>query len=464
MRLRLAGPVALAWVLVCFAIVYGGDIGRGFIKDDFSWILHSPLHAAGDVPRAFTDTPMGFYRPLVAISFGVDERLFGLAPRGYAWTNFVVAAGVALLVAATAASMGFGRLGGAWAAALWAFNLHGINMALLWVSGRTSLLGAFGAALAALAFTRRRFLLAGACTLVALLGKEEPLLLPLVFALWTALDARAEDRDGRRAGAAIARATWPSFLAVTIYLLIRSQTLAFTPATAPDVYQLRPSAILANALPYLDRSLTFTTAALTLAWLVFSRRTPVLDALERRTVAKGLVWLVLGFALSIMVASRSSLYAVLPSIGSAIAGVAVGRAIWRTIPPRRAAVAVGAALALPLALWPVYHARNQRLKDEAILSSAILATIHEHLAARPDVSRIVVFDDPAARPSATSALGEKLDDAVRLTAGRALPATIVPDAVLPAIASPDTLELLVERGTVVARPITPPPADGLAGR
>ncbi len=344
MRARVSGLAATGWVLACLAIVYGGDIGRGFIKDDFSWILHDPLRAPGGLASAFTETPMGFYRPLVALSFALNDRLFGLAPTPYAWTNLALAAAIAVLVAAAVSALGFGRLGGAFAAGLWAFNLNGINMALLWTSGRTSLIGALGAAAAAVAFARRRYALAGIFTLAALLGKEEPLLLPLVFAIWTAVDAP----DGARPRlAAAARATWPSWLAVAVYFALRARTPAFTPATAPDVYQLHAAAIAANVLQYLDRSLTFTAAVLAIAWLVFSRRRLALDDLERRTAIKGAAWLVLGFALTILIASRSSLYAVFPSIGSAIIGVALGRALWRTMPERRRDAAFAAPSSCP---------------------------------------------------------------------------------------------------------------------
>ena len=437
----------MAWVLIAFIAVYSIDIGHGFIKDDFSWILHRPT----TLTAAFTDTPMGFFRPLVALSFELNERLFGLAPAPYAWTNLLCAAAIAVLVAATTASLGFGRLGGAFAAGLWAFNFHGINMALLWTSGRTSLVGALGAAAAALAFSRARYRLAGVCVLAALLGKEEPLLLPVVFAAWAILDARAESRA---LAAAALRAAWPSFLAVAVYFVLRSRTDAFTPATAPDVYQLHAGAVIANAVQYLDRALTFTAAVVGLAWLVFSRHRLRTDELERRTIAKGLVWLVLGFALTIMIASRSSLYAVYPSIGAALVGVAVGRALWRTIPDARRGTACAAALALPLVLWPVYHARNQRLKNEGALSTTLLARVERELTLRPSLARIVVYDDPAARPSAASALGETLPDAVFLTTGRHMPALIVPVSP-PAFPERDgdneTLELLVAEGAVKAR-------------
>jgi hypothetical protein len=441
------------WVAVCFALVYAADIGRGFIKDDFSWILHSPLGDAADVRAAFTRTPMGFYRPLVTLSFGLDQRLFGVAPMAYAWTNFAVALMIAALVAATTSSMGLGGVAGAFAAGLWALNFHGINMALQWASGRTSLLASVFAVAAALAFVRRRYVLAGVGMFFALLSKEEPLLLPLVFALWTVIDARGDGQSGAEMLASAARTTWPSFAGLGAYFALRLQTVAFTPGSAPAAYQLTPAAILPNALQYLDRSLTFTAAILVLGTLIFARRLPALESMERRVVAKGAVWLVLGYALTIMIRSRSNLYVVFPSIGSAFLGAAIARAVWRAIPPRRLRAAAWSAALLPLALWPIYHVRNGRMRDEAVLSSEVMARIKDAAAARPGLARVVIHDDPTARPSAADAFGGALGDAVQLTLGRRLDAAIVAGR-QPASGAPPlddgTLNLQVRSGVLVA--------------
>src|SRR5204863_6998817 len=144
------------------------------------------------------------------------------------------------------------------------------------------------AVFAAVALVRGRALWAGWLTLASPMSKVEPIMLPVVFALWLWID--------RRPAAAIARMTWPSFAALAVYLALRSRTDAFTPATAPSFYRLSvaPEVILSNAISYLDRSMTFTISVLLLAFLAFVRvRTVAVDA-ERTAAAKGMAWLVLG--------------------------------------------------------------------------------------------------------------------------------------------------------------------------
>jgi hypothetical protein len=450
---RFPWPLLLGWLAVCFVLAYAFDIGRGFIKDDFSWILHSPLRSSADLRAMFTETPMGFYRPLVALSFGLDHRLFGLAPAAYAWTNLTAVLCVAALIAATTSAAGLGPFAGIFAAGLWAFNFHGINMALQWASGRTSLLASVFATAAALAFVRRRYAAAGIGVFLALLSKEEPLLLPVVFALWAAIDARAAARAPVEVLSETARAAWPSFAGLAAYLALRLPTGAFTPGSAPAAYRLSAAAILPNALQYLDRSLTFTTIVLALGVLVFVRRMPGLDPVERRLAVKGAIWLVLGYALTIMIPSRSSLYVVYPSIGSALLGAAIGRAVWRAIPPKRLRAAAWSAALFPLVLWPIYHARNGRMRAEATLSSEVMARVIAEAAASPGLARVVVHDDPTARPSAADAFGGALGDAVQLMTGRKVDATIVPTgrpAPAGSSAGEGTLELQVHSGTLAA--------------
>ena len=74
---------------------------------------------------------MGFFRPLVSASFAANEVACGLRPFCYGVTNFglLIACGVAsyslarALLLPTAAALA--------AAAIWALNFNGINMAVL---------------------------------------------------------------------------------------------------------------------------------------------------------------------------------------------------------------------------------------------------------------------------------------------------------------------------------------------
>jgi hypothetical protein len=429
--------------VVCLLVVYGRSLGRGLIADDFGWIYYSRIRSAADAWRLLIEGAPGFYRPLVALSFGANERWFGLAPMPYALTNLAMALAIMGGIAWLVRSLGFSVVAGVFAAGIWALNFHGISMALLWVSGRTSLMTTLFAVLAAIAIVKRRMLLAGLGTLAALLSKEEPLMLPAIFAVWVWLDARAANHSVGRSVRAAAGTAWPSFVALAIYAILRSRTTAFTPATAPSFYQLSaaPQIVVPNALQYLDRSLTFTAGVLLLGVIVFARRWPRLDAAERQTVAKGCVWLVLGFGVTIMVPVRSSLYVVFPTVGSALVGVAVGRAVWRAIPVERRRAAVVAVCALPLILTPIHWLRHGATRDQGLLSSHVVSVIRAADAASP-AKRIVIHEDQAGPLSIESIFGGSLPQAMELITGRPVPVEIVGPA------SPDRTALVREDGTL----------------
>lgn len=59
-----------------FLAIYMPDLGHGFISDDFRWIVESRTDTPGDLVRLFRAN-VGFYRPLVAVTFAVDHALWG---------------------------------------------------------------------------------------------------------------------------------------------------------------------------------------------------------------------------------------------------------------------------------------------------------------------------------------------------------------------------------------------------
>jgi hypothetical protein len=397
--------------VLCLTVIYVPDLGRGFIKDDFSWIDTSRVDTPSDVRRMFVETPMGFYRPLVALSFAANRAWFGLDPTSYGLINF-------LLVVATAGSIGLlarwlGLSDGAaiFAAGVWALNFHGISMSILWISGRASLLMSFFAVWAACMIVTRRFLLAAALTLCALFSKEEPLVLPFVFAAWLVLDrfGGSCERDSPLHGSLAGSGAM--LLVLIAYLVIRSNTDAFTPSTAPDFYRWSRDVIGSNFLHYVDRSMTFPTALLLLGCLTLAPRAFSLTMAERLIVAKGAIWLVGGFALTIMLPVRSSLYVCFPSIGAALMAGALGSALWRAIARKRQAVVAMAIL--PLVLLPVHRARNLQWKNEARLSSTVLEQLLSELSvSRPQ--RVVLYDNPGERPSLADAFGGSMPTALAL--------------------------------------------------
>src|SRR5262245_11585957 len=146
--------------LLALALAYLPDLGHGFVKDDFAWILGSRVAHLAELPRLFLQQN-GFYRPLVAVSFALSDRLFGPRPFPYGLTNFalVVLAGAGIYALGRALRMPWGAA--LLAAALWALNPHGVGGAILWISGRTSLLLIVFALGAALALVRGHVVLAG---------------------------------------------------------------------------------------------------------------------------------------------------------------------------------------------------------------------------------------------------------------------------------------------------------------
>jgi hypothetical protein len=447
---------ATAWLFTCLLLAYGLDVGHGFIADDFGWIYFSRIRSLADAWTLLVDGTPGFYRPLVGLSFGLNEMVFGLSPAAFAATNLALAAGIIAGIVGLARALGWPAVAGVFGAALWALNFHGISMALVWVSGRTSLLTTICAVWAGVAHLRGHGLWAGWLTLGALLSKEEPVLLPVVFAAWTWLDTRVTgERSAARTIRTVVRATWPSFAALAVYFAMRARTDAFTPATAPSFYKLSasPGVLIPNTLQYLDRSLTFTAAVLLLGFLIFSRRRVRLAPLERQTLARGVAWLVLGFGVTIMIPVRSSLYVVFPTIGSALMGMAAGAAVWRSIPASRLRAALIALVILPIVLLPIHWARHRTTRQQAVLSSRVLARIGSAVSLAPDASRIVVVDDPQARPSVASAFGAELARAVELATGRALAAAIItrdPSGLLPAsVYEPGTLAFVLDNGDII---------------
>src|SRR5262244_3509718 len=82
------GLLTAAWMVFATA-VYLPDVGRGFVKDDFGWI-ETGYRTARAPDRAFLEPRVGFYRPLVDLSFAVDSVVHGMKPRGYGFTNLTL--------------------------------------------------------------------------------------------------------------------------------------------------------------------------------------------------------------------------------------------------------------------------------------------------------------------------------------------------------------------------------------
>lgn len=406
--------------LVFVAAVYLPDVGRGFVKDDFGWIEAGRI--ALDAPTAALLGPRtGFYRPIVDLSFALDYLAHGTSPRGYGFTN------LALYVACMAALWTLCRVlklsqpAATLAAFLWGVNPHGINMALVWISGRTSLCLTLFALLSAIALMKRSYVWMAAFLVLALASKEEAIVLPVILFAWHwVLVADTDDR--RRIVVALAAP-------LALYFALRAHAGAFTPASAPSYYQfsVAPLFVLRNLIEYADRGATAAIAALALAAAAY-RLKPALDRDQRRLLAACAVWFAGAYGLTLFLPVRSSLYAVFPSVAPAIACAAIVEAMTaRAAAPRRQTLRFGLVIAATLlALVPVYRSRNGQYVEPARLSERALVTMHPHMVAATPGSVILLHDVDDATSNFAGAFGVFASSAVRLHSGRELTAWIDP--------------------------------------
>jgi hypothetical protein len=420
-RRRLAALTASGPALA-FLLIYGPAVGRGFISDDFGWIAQSRVSSFSRAVALFAENH-GFYRPLVALSFAADYALFGMNARGFGWTNFLLAVACGVLVQALLRSLGMAR-GVAWfGAAVWLLNFHGINMALLWISGRTALLAVLGSLAAALGAIRGRPLLAVAGLCFALLSKEEALVIPLI---WVAvygfgLSRREGAREATRWSLVLG-----GVLVLAAYAIARSFSGAMTPGSAPVYYRFTfaPAVVTRNALEYADRACTFAAAVTLLAWVVL--RSPSSSGVRPAVVAFGAMWILAGYAITVWLPVRSSLYACLPSVGAVVIACECCQHWWGRSTRVRQDVALAAVAIIPVLCVPAYVARNHRWTDLADLSTACLRDIDERTRAVPAGGRLVLVDDRSERVNLQSAFGTLIGDAVALHTHRTMKVWVEP--------------------------------------
>jgi hypothetical protein len=421
LRLRYRTNITVI-IAALFGAIYIPALGHGFVKDDFRWIAAADVHSPSDVARIFS-TDLGFYRPLVTLSFAFDRNVWGLDARGYALTNVLLLAANATLLFLLVRILELPRDAALVAAAVWAFNFHGINMALLWTSGRTALLLCLFAQASALLFlraTRWSGLLAGVLGLLAMLCKEEAVMLPPLFVALSLLVAR----EPRTLRAAILN-TWPLWVAAAIYAVARAKSGAFGISDAPDYYRLTfdPEAVLKNVFEYLDRGATFAVVVSALFWLAAPFRAPLADD-ERRAIRIGIAWFIALYAVTVFVPVRSSLYAVAPSIGVALIA-ATSAARTARMAPRRFAHIAFAMIVVVAILIPVYRSRNHGLVEPADLAARSLSTIQAAARLDPSVREVILVDDPQASVTLDSAFGALFPDALHLFVGPGVEGSIV---------------------------------------
>jgi hypothetical protein len=393
---------AVAILTVTFCLIYVPDIGHGFIRDDFHWIVVGRVASLDQLANLLT-ADVGFYRPVVLASFAANYTLSGLQAFPFALTNLLLLGACAVLLAQLATALGLGPSAGALAAAAWAFNLRAVGMAVLWISGRTALFLTLFNLLAALAVLRRqRWAAAGWC-LLAMLSKEEAVTLPIFLAAWVSWSSDTAANTWR----SVFRFTWPLLATLPVYAVLRAHSNAFGPLDAPSYYQFTfaPGHLLRNVFEYLDRSST-VAAALMVILTVSCRHVPSLDRRDRRALVFGAAWLIFGFAITVFLPLRSDLYALAPSAGSCLViGVVADASSRRHAVRYRRALAV--LVLLPLLLLPIYRVRNGRWVRPADLSTRILNDLHDADILRP-LGPLVVLIDSASEPTTIESAFESL--------------------------------------------------------
>jgi hypothetical protein len=408
-------PLVAAAVLVAILVaIYGPGVGKGFVKDDVVWVGANDVTSWSDV-RALMVRTDGFYRPIVAATFAVDRAVYGLKPFGFGVTNLCLLLLGAFALVYLGTSLGMRTTTALVAAGVWALNFHAVNMAVLWLSGRTALCVVIAASLAAAALVRRTPLAAGVAALVAMLAKEEAVMLPFILSGWAWVLAGERSRPQTE----VIRLTWPTWIALGIYLALRAQTAAMTPMTATEGYRfvLSPGALAVNALEYLDRACTFSLIVLLVSHVIAWQRPVVTDRSQRMLVLGG-IWFIGTFALTIFVPNRSSLYALLPSAAPALVTGFLLQQLWDVTSPIARRRLVAAAVIIPVLLLPVYWSRNVRWIEIAELSSDTFAAVERITRERPEVDRLLFRDDRSTRRSFADTYDQLLPEAVRLAAGR----------------------------------------------
>jgi tetratricopeptide (TPR) repeat protein len=143
------GPAGLAAALLVVALAYSNALGGGFVWDDHHLIedaasvqeLRAPW---GYFAARFWDQPEqrsadSFYRPLVTLSYALDQRIWGGHPFGFHLTNLLLHLVCVALVWALAVRSGAPPLAAGLAAALFG-TLPRLSESVAWISGRTDVM------------------------------------------------------------------------------------------------------------------------------------------------------------------------------------------------------------------------------------------------------------------------------------------------------------------------------------
>lgn len=409
----------MAWAILAAASMaaYGWTLGAYFVSDDFgfvSYYLSFPLRSWPEL--FFRDWSDGIWspqvnelRPVAALTFIADARLWGVNSGGYHLTNVilhVVCSGMVMAIAARA--FGGDRLKALVAGLL--FALHPVHReAVVWITGRVDMLAAAGFLFGFYGFLRYRedavrgwLALAWCGFAFGIFAKESCLILPVV-ALAYDLPSIA---GRRRLQAAAPYVGWG--LLIVFYAYCRS--FGMDAIYEPERINVwgGVSKLLERGLPYagamlFTRDVIFWArywlepyagelavgGAVTLAALAVwtlardSRRT-----LVRSTLFFAVVWPALNAApLVITYFSLRHLYIV--AAGFAIGVTMLLASVW----PRRRTFAVASTAVIVLAAAQLFH--GMRLWQDAQSQSRGIAETVAEVARQASPGDVLLLDVPA---------------------------------------------------------------------
>jgi hypothetical protein len=426
-RTWLAVVTGVAPVLA-FLTVYAPAAGHGFVRDDYAWILQSRVASPADFVRVLT-SDIGFYRPVVGLTFSLNYWLFGSSPAGYGLTNVALALGCAGAIAWLARSVGLPRGAAVLAGALWLLHLDVMPIGVLWISGRTALVMILAAACSAAALMRGRLILALTLLAVALFSKEEAVLLPWVLFGWLLVTPAPGVRP----------ITWAitSGAVEAVYLLARTAAGATNPMNAPAFYRLTfdPTVVLSNLVWYLGHAGAPAAVCVVLAVTVCRVRFGCRDAgkpgSQRRRLPVVLfcsaLWVLGACALTMLLPVRSYLYVALPAVGASLAAAAVCARCWAMASPPRRSGALVTALLVVAVLVPLHVRGAREWTARTEFAAAMLRDLETLTTDLPDGSRVVLADDRNdPHGNLASVFGTMANDAGLLASGRPLNLWIEP--------------------------------------
>jgi tetratricopeptide (TPR) repeat protein len=356
------------WIalLVVYGLVYARALGHGFVWDDHFSVVEA-AHFEAPLARGLRSTQHDFldrsilhdvhlsvpyesYRPLLFLSYSVDDALFGRSAVAMHAHNLLLGMACALLAGwVCSLVLGSSRLG-LWAAAL--FALHPLQTeAACYVSARGDLLCACLALLASGAFlssvradeTRRRFGLALAASLafaLSLTAKESSIGLPLALAVWAGVLGRLRQSRpallGMVAAAGVYAGVRIALVGAELSRVDRGNALAAIESLPALGLQYLRIFLLPNDLS-IERLAAHGASVLLLGWLLLAGLA-VLGALalrdrlgswsrSTRTAWAGAVWFYLLLAPAALASESMGVaadrYAVLPILGACVALVAL---------------------------------------------------------------------------------------------------------------------------------------------